>query len=346
MTRLARRSLRRLVVGALLTLLGPACYAALESAPNGPTAGSMPVGITSPIADDAAHALWWGDFDRLEAQYRAVRQSTDLVDGGAPRLQWFRVGLARVFEEDDATDPYYAQLEAMTQAWATAHATSPLAQLLYARALFARGQALRGGAYSRQVPAAAMREFERYLQLALDQLDSHADLLKDESTADVYMMMFGRWQGWKFDRLHALALDTLARNASDGAGFAELATASLPKWGGNPHRVDEVVREATRRIKPAAGMATYAYLYDDFESEFDGELFSASEVDWPTMKRGFRDRMTRFPSQYALNRFALEACLAQDRATTVELLDQIGPKPLQRAWGNRFESCRRWARSP
>ena len=37
---------------------------------------------------------------------------------------------------------------------------------------------------------------------------------------------------------------------------------------------------------------------------------------------------------------------AQDKATTREVLDQIGDKPLNRAWDNQFESCRRWARGP
>lgn len=346
MTPTTARALRRLVAGTLLVAAAPLCLASRDALPPDPTAGAMPTGVTSPIADDAAEALWWGDFDRLEPLYRSVRQSTDRVDGGATRLQWFRSGLARVFEEDDATDPYFAQLEAMTHAWAVERPTSALAQLLYARALYARAWSFRGGDYSNKVSAPAMREFERYIKLELAQLTSHADVLKDESTADVYLMMVGRNQGWSFERLHALALDTLARNSADEGGFLELAMASLPKWGGTPRQFDLVVHEATRRVMPEAGMAMYAYFYDDSSSGFQGELFSASDVDWATMRRGFRDWMAHWPSEYMLNRFALDACRAEDKPTTVEILDRIGSKPLERAWGNRFEACRRWARSP
>ena len=346
MTRIARRSLRRLVATALLTLLAPACFGAPESAAPDVAAGPMPVGITSTIADDAADAMWWGDFDRLEAQYQTVRHATDLVDGGTLRLQWFRVGLTRVFDEDDATDPYFAQLETMTHGWAVDHPKSPLAQLLYARALYARAYSFRGSDYAAKVPEAAMREFRRYMQRELDQLTTHADVLKEESTADVYLMMVGRNLSWDFERLHALALDTLARNPADIGGFLELATVSLPKWGGDPQQFDQVVREATKRVQPASGMALYAFFYDNFAGQFEEELFTSSEVHWPTMKRGFNDWMARHPDEYMLNRFALEACRAQDRATTVAVLDRIGTKPLQRAWGNAFEACRRWARTP
>lgn len=348
MTRTVHRSLARLAAIALLALaLAPLAATALpQAAPRDPGDGPMPDGLTSPIADDAALAFWWGDFDKLEAQYRAVRKSTDIVDGGTSRLQWFRVGVARVFEEDGATDPYFAQLEAQTHAWAIERPRSALAQLLYARALYARAYSFRGGDWASKVPEPAMREFKRIMQLEADQLASHADVLKEESTAAVYQQMVGRNLGWDFEQLHALALDAVARNPVDDAGFLELSTASLPKWGGSPRRFDAVVHDMMKRVRPDAGMAMYAFYYDAFADDFPGELYASSDADWSVMKRGFRDWMARWPSEYMLNRFALQACLAQDRATTLELLARVGTNPQKRAWGNRFETCRRWARTP
>ena len=339
--------LPRLACGALLLFaLLPAALAGIAAAPAPAVPASMPDGLTSRIADDAAHALRWGDFDRLEALYRSVRQSTELVDGGTLRLQWFRVGLSRVFGEDDATDPYFAQVEAMTHAWALERPTSALAQLLYARALHARAWSFRGGDYVDRVRPAALKEFAHYIGLEREQLQSNAALLKDESTADLYTMMMGRSDNWSFEEMHALALDTLARNRADVSGFTELAIAALPKWGGSRQRFDAVAREAARRVMPDAGMAMYAFLYDANANGFDGELFEKSDVDWPTMRQGFRDWLARYPSAYMLNRFARDACHAQDRATTRQVLDQIGDKPLDRAWGNQYEGCRRWARAP
>jgi len=337
---------RRLCITLTLALLAPLAGATIAPAPPAAAAAPMAEGLTSPIADDAANAFWWADFDRLEALYRSVRQSTELVDGGTARLQWFRVGLSRVFGEDDATDPYFAQLEALTRSWAVERPGSALAQLLYARALYARAWSFRGGDYADRVPPQAFKEFKRYIAMAREQLDKNAELLKNESTADVYMMMVGRSDGASFEALHKLALDTVRRNPVDDGGFTELATSALPKWGGSARLFEAVAREANRTLKPDAGLAMYAFLYDGNAHGFEGDLFERSEVDWPAMRQGFRDWLAHYPNAYMLNRFALEACHAQDKGTTREILDRIGDKPMNRAWGNQFESCRRWAREP
>ena len=329
-----------LAAGAVL-----ATASAPASAPALAPAAAMPSGERSDISDASADALWWGDFDRLEQQYQAVRLSPDIVDGGALRLQWFRVGLARVFNADDEHDPYFAQLEAMTQAWSVEHPRSPLAQLLYARALYARALALRGTDYVSKTPTAAMDQFQHYLALAEAQLADHADVLKGESTTYVYQAMFGRWH-LPFNRVHAIVADGLKTNPRDLGGYEELAVAALPRFGGSTQRFDGVVREAVGQVGGYDGMALYAFLYDDYAGMFEGGLFGATEVDWPTMRQGFRDYLARYPGAYLLNRFALQACAAEDKATTLEVLERIGAKPSQRAWGSRLDACRRWARSP
>jgi hypothetical protein len=205
--------------------------------------------------------------------------------------------------------------------------------------------AFRGTDYAAETPAIAMKEFERYRDLAEAQLADHADVLANESTADVYRIMMGKWH-LPFERLHAIARAGASKNPRDLGVFEELAGAALPKWGGDTRQFDAVVREAMRRVDGYDGMALYAFLYDDYSSAFQGAMFSTSEVDWPTMRKGFRDYLNRYPDTYILNRFALQACLAEDKPTTLELLDKIGARPSQRAWGKRLDACRRWARSP
>ena len=325
----------------------PLACAALStpaSAPSPAATASMPSGEGSPIEDASANAFWWADFDQLEAQYDTVRNSPDLVEGGTLRLQFFRAGLSRVFEEDDAHDPYFAQLEALTHGWSVGHPRSPLAQLLYARALYARAINLRGKDYASKTPKAAMEAFEHYLGLAETQLAQHADVLKNESTTYVYRIMFARWH-LPYEQIHQIAMDGLSGNRRDLGVFEELAYSSLPRWGGSAERFDDVVHEAVRKVDGYPGMALYAHLYDEDSQSFEGELFEVSNADWPTMRQGFRDYLERYPNAYVLNRFALQACMAQDKPTTLQLLDRIGASPSEKAWGNRLDACRRWARS-
>jgi hypothetical protein len=196
-----------------------------------------------------------------------------------------------------------------------------------------------------KTPLAALDEFEHYLGLAEAQLAAHDTILEGESTTHTYQAMFGHWQ-LPFDRLHAIVLAGFKVNPRDLGGFEELSTASVPRFGGSPEQFDAVVREAARLADGYDAMAVYASLYDSNSGMFEGDIFSTSNVDWPTMRKGFDDYLKRYPQGYPLNRFALQACAAQDKPTTLALLDRIGPKPSTRAWGTRLESCRRWARSP
>ncbi len=333
-------------LASLLAALAMACVAATPPAAALPGAAApMPSGEGSPIADASAEAFWWADFDQLEAQFNAVRSSPDLADGGVLPLQFFRSGLTRVFSRDDEHDAYYAQLEALTHGWATQHPQSVLAQLLYARALYARAMNLRGHEYAYETPPAAMKAFQHYLGLAEAQLADHADLLKNESTADLYRVMFARWH-MPYEDIHTIAMQGIAKNRRDVGIFEELALSGLPRWGGSAERFDEIVHEAVRKVDGYPGMALYAWLYDDDSQLFQGEMFRTSNVDWPTLRQGFRDYLARYPNAYLLNRFALQACLAQDKPTTLELLERIGAKPSERAWDNRLDTCRSWARSP
>ena len=317
---------------------------AATTAMAGPAA-AMPSGESSPIADAAALAFWWGNFDELERQYLAVRASPDLVDGGTLKLEWFRQGLVRVLDADGQHDPYLAQLEALTHAWSVEHPSSALAQLLYARALYARGYKLRGGDVVDKTPAAAMAPFDRYLALAETQLADHAELLRNESTTYVYLALFARWHR-PFEDVQSIVRAGLKTNRNDIGGYVELASAALPRWGGDYPLFDAVAREAAARVGGYDGQAVVAILYDDKVAQFDGAIFGDSQVDWPTLRQGYRDDLARYPNFYMLNRFARMACLAEDKPTTLRLLDQIGPKPSQNAWGQRFDACRRWALSP
>ena len=334
---------------ALLAILPFACAAmptpASAPVPAAAPSAAMPSGDGSPIEDASAEALWWGNFEQLETQYDAVRNSPDLVDGGKLRLEWFRSGLGRIFNASGEHDPYFAQLETMTHAWSVEHPRSPLAQLLYARALYARGLRLRGGDYASKTPAAAMQAFDHYLGLAEAQLADHADLLRNESTTYLYRVMFARWH-LPYEDIHTIAMEGLGKNRRDLAIFEELAYSALPRWRGSAQRFDEVVHEAVRKVDGYPGMALYAWLYDADSYSFEGEMFDVSDVDWPTLRQGFRDYLGRYPNAWVLNRFARQACLAQDKPTTRQLLDQIGAAPLERAWDDRLDACRRWARSP
>ncbi|MFO1469351.1 MAG: hypothetical protein U1F35_23350 [Steroidobacteraceae bacterium] len=98
---------------------------------------------------------------------------------------------------------------------------------------------------------------------------------------------------------------------------------------------------------PAGDQDLIYYLYqqplrDAFPTGAD--FIKASGVDWPRMRKGFRDRTGRYPASFwLLNQFAAYACLAGDRATYAEVRGKIGSHLFQEAWIDRFpaDACDR-----
>lgn len=67
------------------------------------------------------------------------------------------------------------------------------------------------------------------------------------------------------------------------------------------------------------------------QREYEDRLFTESKVNWPTMKRGFEDVLSRYPSPWNLQSFAYFACQANDPVKARELLAQI-QEPIVGAW--------------
>ena len=303
------------------------------------------------LTDRVAEAAWWGDYDELERLYAVARNATEPSAGGAAQLELFRIGFARIFNGAN-NDAFYSQLDALTGRWAEDHPASSLAQNMYARALYAHAWFLRSGGYSSEVTPQAAAEFRRYLGLARDVLRKQVDVVKTDTTTNLYLIMIERSEGTSFDTQWAIAQDALRKDPKEEAVYYEMVTATLPKWGGNADELEVLVEHALRRTQATRGLEMYARIYLTAAYEYKGGLFQQTHADWPKMKQGLRDILSRHPDSYNLDRFAFAACLAQDKPTTLEMLDRLGDKRDPAQWGKGvegvsfFDSCNRWARSP
>lgn len=299
------------------------------------------------LADQVGDAAWWGDYRELQSLYDAARRSTERsIDGERP-IEAFRRGFARIFNGNKNNDAFYTQMDALTGQWAAEHPEASMAHVLHARALYAHAWFLRGGGFASTVTPQAWSEFKRYLKMAEDHLARHSSVVMADSSTHLYLVMIGRSASRSFEAQWAIAQESYRVDPEDDAILAEMVISASPKWGGNAEQIERLARDAVRRTQAKRGLELYASVYLTAAYEYKAALFKATRADWPTMKQGFRDMLSRYPGPINVNRFAFVACLAQDKATTAELLDQIGDKPILRQWGDdgAYESCRRWARA-
>ena len=328
------------VLRALLVAAFAFAASAPRAAENGPQKS---------IEDQAAEALRWGDFDELERMHTLYRQPGQRTPQGASKVSEFRSGVSQVLEgRSGASDAFFVETEALTLQWARERPGSALAHLLHAKALANHGWSLRGTGYANTLAPGAMDEFRKYIQRAAQYLAAHAAVAFADGTAHADMITIGMASGWDSDRLSGIAADGLAKNPQDDGIYVAMLVSLLPKWGGSAVEVDRFIEDAALRTKGERGMELYARLYSVVaRDQFGHGLFTESGAQWPKMKQGYQDLLLRFPDPDNLNRFAYFACIARDKATTLELLPQVGNKPILARWGanaaRTFESCQRWA---
>ncbi len=300
------------------------------------------------LADQAANVFWWGEFQALERLNAPLRQPGQRDAGGVAKLRAFRQGLNRVFDVKGATEPYHAQLDALTLEWARQQPTSALAHVLHAKALAAHAWWYRGGGYANTVPPKAWAEFEKYLRQAAEYLAANASTAFSDSSAHLALIAIGRGIGWSADRVWSVAQDGLLRNPDDDELYFAALQSHLPKWGGTPVSLDRFIQDVVARTRKERGLELYARLYAEAaRAQFEARIFSESAAQWPLMKQGYEDWVQRYPEPAKLNRFAYFACLAEDKATLLDLLEKIGSKPALDDWGRTplptLQTCKRWA---
>ena len=325
-------------------------WAALAMGALSPLAQLHAAAPEAPITTKATHDLWWADFDALERTNNTLRQPGHLTRDDASELEFFRIGLGNViYMQSPRREPFLRELEALTLLWATQHPGSAFAHILHAKVLVAHAWSYRGTGYVKDVPPLAWKDFNEYLERAVEYLHAHADVAMSDSSAHLLLLTIGNALGWDDAKMRMLLRDGLNRNPQDVMLYFDMTTHMLPKWGGSPVKLDKYIREVAQATKATYGMGMYARLYSVAADEQFGEaLFADSAADWPTMRQGYEDMMTRFPdSPTRLNRYAHMACLAKDKPTLQRLLDQLGPALDATHWGSNpersLETCQRWA---
>jgi hypothetical protein len=292
-----------------------------------------------------------GDFaelERLYAVYGKAGVRSELT--GNPRVSHFWMGIDKINNASlRVTDEYYQQLDVLTKQWSRKYPQSVLAQLLYANALRSHASASRGGGYANTVSPAAWDEFQKYLDLANEQLQKTEALAAEDSSWNRNMLVTGLLLGWDGERLMRILKAGIAKNPDDDDLYFLMEEVLLPKWGGNINLVEHFIAWADKHTRDRRGLEMYARLYAGLSySELNQTLFTSTNASWTSMKTGFEDRLKRYPHTDHRNMYAYFACMANDRPSLQKQLELIGDKFNAIFWGanpeRTFEACKKLAR--
>ncbi|MFG6428830.1 hypothetical protein [Roseateles sp. LYH14W] len=305
------------------------------------------------LAARAEQAMWWGDFEALEQLYvEAQKQPQTALNAwnGSHPVQSFRSGMASAFKYGNLNGAYFRELEKLTEGWARSRPDSVLAQLVYARALYAHAWHVRGTSYWQSVPAPAKAEFTRLIAKANKHLSDRAKLLMTDTSSHIYLVMIGRVSNWTFEQLEAIAEDSLRRSPADEDSlYEELAAELMPKWGGSWPELHRYVEAVDARTKARRGHEAYALLWSMVASSYDGNIFADLRADWPRIKQGYESLVAKRADPHYANRLAYLACTARALPAARAALAQLGDRADAGDWRGggaagtqNYEACVRW----
>ncbi len=296
-------------------------------------------------------ALWWGDFAELERLLRLAEADTGIDDNGDTELMKFNRGMGYLGSRAHEHPAYLNEVLRLTQDWAASRPDSALAHRLVAEAHIDLAWYERGGGYANTVSEQGWKAFRSHVEAARAYLLHHPAALEHSSQPYHPLLTIGMASSWSSKLMMTLVREGLKRNPRDYELFFKALPALTPRWGGDARSVDELVSLAVQHTEAEFGLEYYARLYSAAaQNHYKQTLFEASRAKWPRMKQGYQQMIARHVGDRPLNRYAMYACLAKDRAAFEEALALLAQRQQElRAdiWeqlgGQRMiDGCQRW----
>ncbi len=289
------------------------------------------------------------DFKRLERISTQYRTKKSRSSSGLWMLTLFYSGIEEFIKNQTRgqdPDASFAVIEEKTKKWIQDYPESPTAHIAHGLALLERAWAYRGGGYASTVKPESWAQFRQSIDKARTYLESSKVVASVDPKWYECMMVIARTQDWDRRDFDALLKEALEREPLFYQTYFSALEYLLPKWHGDIRQIEAFAQDAVIWTKEEEGLGMYARLYwYASQSQFKNDLFNNSLVDWPQMKQGFEDVISRYPDPWNLNNFARFACLARDKPKTLVLLKRIEPMVVREAWVpvSLKQQCADWA---
>jgi len=311
---------------------------------SAPTASPV---LAENIEDQAADAMFWGDWDELERLFAAARSDMRRAREGNLAVCSFGVGVNRDYSDESLA--YHDARVAGTLDWVRRRPDLPLAHAVHLKALVALAWFHRGRGFAKTVSEQRFADFRASLNEALAYAKANAAVMTRDNYHVPALLSVMLGLNVDAERQLEVARRNMRKDASDECLYRVALASLLPKWGGDPRQMEAWIRESMRGQPEAVALTRYARLYSEASAaDYAQGLFENSLARWPLMRDGLRAILKESPdSRYWKGRLAYFACMVKDREVAVPALEAIEANPEFDAWGDtgqrNYQACKRWA---
>lgn len=301
------------------------------------------------IQNMAQEAFLREDFSQLEYISNSYRTTKSRTSSGIWKLTVFYAGILSAIKiqvRDQEQESAFNELDGKIKRWVQQYPDSPSAFIAQSMAHIDHAWAYRGGGYASTVKPEAWAPFRKYISLAKQNLVTHKAIADVDPRWYETMLVIARAEGWARDEFDKLLNEALDREPVFYEIYFRALEYLLPKWHGGTKEIEEFAQEAISRTSKQEGRGMYARIYwFASQTQFQNELFTESFVEWPRMKAGFEDVISRYPDAWNLNNYAKFACLTRDKSKARELMKRIESAVVIEAWqpNSLRQQCSDWA---
>lgn len=261
------------------------------------------------------------NFDELEKIAETIRTEKNIFPAGEWKIRVFYQALSDR-KKEKFTAEQYKELIAALNKWRMEKPDSLTPKVALISAYKNLAWAYRGAGYGNTVTDMGNLDFKLALQ------KSYAMFEEAEALAvkDPYLYGSTIFVALGLDQdkesLYALMEKAMAVDPGYYAGYASLATAILPRWGGEPGEVERLADWAAIQTGSEEAYARVAYAVWKYVGDEDFEEF---DFNWERVKAGFEEIRKKYPDSFSfLNAYARLACHFKDYPTAAALLGEIG----------------------
>jgi len=289
------------------------------------------------------------DFDQLEKAARDARTGKERLEGGIWKLIAFYDAVSNPPAGEKAMRADWTNHLETVKQWVKGKPESATARIALAESYVSYSWAARGNGYANSVGQTAWDIFNEQTQLAESALIEAARLKEKCPHWYSVMIEVALAQGWDKSQARELFEDSIAFEPLYYRYYREFANFLLPKWYGAPGETEALAREVAARIGGDEGDLLYFEIASMVICQCESDKPPMPDLSWAKIKRGYAALGQLYGiSPQKMNRFALMAYVADDRAAAQSALAKIGNDWDPHVWDSSasFKAAQAWAATP
>lgn len=271
-------------------------------------------------------ALVKKDVEQLEQWSQTYRTTRSRAPDGYWHLHHFHKILSELPVSKDRMDSIQSW-EELVKLWRTRYPSSPTPAVVLAGRYYAQAWAARGSGTADQV-------FDDAWTLYRSNLDkSRLVLLEAQPGVDADPEWFARMAqiGVSLSDRKAQFMAIIEEGLKREPTYYKLYNVAfaylLPRWHGSAEQAEAWAREAVERSRATEGDSIYARIYANHLKNADArKVIRAFDIDWPLMKRGIDELLTRNTEPELAFPLLGLSCAAKDAEQVIAVWKHLGAK--------------------